>query len=117
MDIFSSSPCPVIHCAGPATVHLRHALRLGWRRRTICVPLMAVLAGACQPAAGEEKPAAPVTGSPPLFTELPPGQTGLNFVQRIAVDDPQSYLYNSGYACGGVAVGDVNGDGRPDVFM
>ena len=41
----------------------------------------------------------------------------LDFIQKIAVEDTQSYLYNSGFACGGTAVGDVNGDGRPDVFF
>ena len=88
---------------------LRHDLR--WRAWSI--PLLCVLAGECR---GAEPPAAPAGGAR-LFTELPPAQTGLNFVQRIMTEDPQSYLYNSGYACGGVAVGDVNGDGRADVFM
>jgi hypothetical protein len=54
---------------------------------------------------------------PVQFSELSPEQSGLNFIQRIKVEDSLAYLYNSGYACGGVAVGDVNGDGRPDLFM
>ena len=81
------------------------------------VTLIAVLAAMCSPAVGADQAAAPAPGGAPLFTELTPAQSGLDFTQKIAVEDPQSYLYNSGYACGGVAVGDVNGDGRPDVFL
>ena len=80
----------------------------------------AVLAVACwmplTGAGGAERPAVPANGTGKLFTELTPEKTGLAFVQKIETGDPQAYLYNSGYACGGVAVGDVNADGRPDVF-
>lgn len=85
------------------------APRWSWRGKALALTLTAVLAGAA-----EERPAA---AGAPLFKELAPEQSGINFVQKINVTDTQAYLYNSGYACGGVAAGDVNGDGRVDLFM
>ena len=77
----------------------------------VLIPLL--LAGL---SAGAAEPTVPAKGVP-LFAELPPEQTGLDFVQKINTTDSQVYLYISGYACGGVAAGDVNGDGRADLFM
>ena len=51
------------------------------------------------------------------FTLLPPEQTGLHFVNPIDTNHPLKRLYHSGAACGGVAIGDVDGDGWPDVFL
>ncbi|MDX1673268.1 MAG: VCBS repeat-containing protein [Longimicrobiales bacterium] len=56
---------------------------------------------------------------PPLFELQSPRQTGIAFANEIVEDDsvvnPQNfdYVYNGG----GVAVGDVNGDGRPDLYF
>ncbi len=52
-----------------------------------------------------------------LFERLSPEQSGLIFESRIAVDHPLARLYHSGFACGGVAVGDIDGDGRTDLFL
>ena len=90
-------------------------LKLGLQ--STCRLGLVLMALCLEAAADEPQKAAPEVVGKPLFTELPPEQTGLNFVQKIAVEDVQSYLYNSGFACGGAAVGDVNGDGRPDVFL
>ncbi|HAC10115.1 MAG TPA: hypothetical protein DCG14_10730, partial [Phycisphaerales bacterium] len=51
-----------------------------------------------------------------LFTELNPADTGLDFVNPLIADHPRSYLYPFGYACGGVSIGDLDGDDRADVF-
>lgn len=54
----------------------------------------------------------------PLFTQLPPKQTGIDFSNGIKEDEKQNvlgyeYLYNGG----GVAMGDINNDGLPDIFF
>jgi hypothetical protein len=55
---------------------------------------------------------------PPLFSFLPPDSTGVTFA-NVVDDQPDrnvltyEYLYNGG----GVAAGDVNGDGRPDLYF
>jgi len=55
-----------------------------------------------------------------LFTTLPPEQTGLKADN--AYDDPAMWRqlyheFNSGAIGTGVAIGDIDGDGRPDVFV
>lgn len=53
----------------------------------------------------------------PLFESLSPEQTGVDFVNLLAIDHPLSDLNISGFVCGGVCIGDVSGDGRPDLFF
>lgn len=68
-----------------------------------------VLAAACHPA--KEEPAA-------LFESLPPSVTGVRFENRLPDDTAfniLNYLYY--YNGGGVAAGDVNGDGLPDLYF
>jgi hypothetical protein len=61
-----------------------------------------------------EKPSA---ASSTLFDELPPAATGLNFTNPIDLSHPWKYLYASSMSSGGVAIGDFDGDGKPDVFL
>ena len=53
----------------------------------------------------------------PLFERLSTSQTGVKFSQRLAKDHRLSRLNSSGFVCGGVCIGDFNGDGRPDLFL
>jgi hypothetical protein len=56
--------------------------------------------------------------APPLFTLLSPYQTGVSFANTITTNDSVNvqndvYLYNGA----GVAVGDIDNDGLPDLFF
>jgi len=66
------------------------------------------------------KPAGDTVKNPEekLFTLLQPGQTGIDFINQLKEDDKRNiftyeYLYNGS----GVAVGDLNGDGLPELFF
>lgn len=51
-----------------------------------------------------------------LFRLLPPEETGIHFVVPVDRNHPMRRAYYSSMACGGVAIGDIDLDGRPDVF-
>ncbi len=51
-----------------------------------------------------------------LFEKLSPEHTGLRHVNPILTDHPLRRQYVGGYACGGLAIGDIDGDGWQDIF-
>ena len=57
-------------------------------------------------------------GQAPLFTLLPSSETGITFRNDLQYDhDFNIYRYRNFYNGGGVAIGDVNNDGLPDLFL
>ena len=53
-----------------------------------------------------------------LFTSLNSSYTGIDFTNELTYDkDFNIYTYRNFYNGGGVAIGDVNNDGLPDVFF
>ncbi|WP_080237389.1 VCBS repeat-containing protein [Spirosoma rigui] len=54
----------------------------------------------------------------PLFDSLPATETGVDFVNRsLDKKDFNIFNYRNFYNGGGVAIGDVNNDGLPDLFL
>ena len=52
-----------------------------------------------------------------LFDRVPQTHSGIDFINPIKVDHKLRRLYSSGFACGGVTAGDINGDGKTDLFL
>jgi len=53
----------------------------------------------------------------PLFTKILPDASGLTHENQLVVDHSQNRLYHSGFASGGVVIGDFDGDEKPDLFF
>ena len=51
------------------------------------------------------------------FTKLDKATTGVDFTYRIDPKSPQKHLFVSGFACGGVAAADLDGDTLPDLIF
>ncbi|HEX2748339.1 MAG TPA: VCBS repeat-containing protein, partial [Verrucomicrobiales bacterium] len=56
-------------------------------------------------------------GAATLFHKLDPSVCGVDFVNPIDTSHPMKRLYIGGFACGGVAIGDLDGDGKADLYL
>ena len=93
-------------------------------RFSACVLLVGVVAASGSARAPtpdiEATPLAPrsvAAESDKLFNMLPADETGVIHRQVLDWHGPSGYLYYTGFACGGVAVGDVDGNGLPDLLL
>ena len=54
----------------------------------------------------------------PRFTRLSETQSGIDFNNKLSYTEQLNpYTYKNFYNGGGVGVGDINNDGRPDIFF
>ena len=84
-------------------------------RRSRLLLLVVMSLAACKQTKKEQTES--VVKTDPLFTLLSPEQTGITFTNQILDNDElvltHEYIYNGS----GVAIGDINNDGLPDLFF
>src|SRR5213082_902324 len=100
--------------APPALMLMAH--RVGAQRAAplhVFLPALCLLAG-CSAASTPAPP--PADGH--LFTLLPPSYTGVRFENRLTdTHDLNVFTYRNYYNGGGVALGDLTGDGLPEIVL
>ena len=79
--------------------------------------LVAAGLGAAEPESVPLQKRTRVADSETLFSELGAETTGVTFVNPIDTKHPLKRLYTSAFGGGGVAAGDVDGDGRCDLYF
>jgi len=52
-----------------------------------------------------------------MFEELDKAATGVDFINPVDESNSLRFLYASAMSTGGVAIGDFDGDGKPDIFL
>src|SRR5262245_66161040 len=88
-------------------------------RARFAAPFRVLVAAMCLACSGTERPsgtAPPADGR--LFTLLPSSYTGVRFENRLTdTRDDNVFTYRNHYNGGGVAIGDLTGDGLPEIVL
>ena len=63
------------------------------------------------------RPASSPETSHTLFERLSHEATQVDYANIMDLKHPMSYLNYAGSVCGGIAIGDINGDGKPDLYF
>jgi hypothetical protein len=79
--------------------------------------LMAVASLAAVKSVPLQAPSKASPGVTTLFERVPASISGVVFDHKIDYTHPLKSVHHSSLACGGVAIGDVNGDQRADIFL
>ena len=93
----------------------------GGRSSALAAIICAAAVTACShkaPTADTTATANPAAMTPQLFTRLPGSSTGVRFQNRIEESAERNvFTYRNFYNGGGVAIGDLTGDGRPEIVL
>jgi len=87
------------------------------RCRIVVVVLLSLIVTSCEHKNNSKSESA-VNDIKPLFTKLESSQTGVSFVN--AIENQKNFnifKYRNFYNGGGVAIGDINNDGLPDIYF
>lgn len=87
--------------------------------RFLCtIAIVSFLFTACRNKLSDEPPATQASTTGKTFTLLPPEKTGITFVNKVVDGEHFNILtYRNYYNGGGVAIGDINGDSLPDIYL
>jgi len=92
-------------------------MKLQLLKYSICVVMTALFCG-CQSKEDETIETSAKTDENTLFSLLSPEETGLDFINTVVnKKDFNIFKYRNFYNGGGVAIGDINNDGLPDIYL
>ena len=92
-------------------------MKLKFLKFSICGLLLSLFCG-CQSKNEETLEISSKSIEKPLFSLLSPEDTGLDFINTVVNQkDFNIFKYRNFYNGGGVAIGDINNDGLPDIYL
>jgi len=92
-------------------------MKLQFLKYSVCL-VMTILFSGCQSKKEESLETTAKTDENSLFSLLSPEETGLDFINSVEnKKDFNIFKYRNFYNGGGVAIGDVNNDGLPDIYL